>query len=53
MHPSVVPLPAQGDVFVCVGTLQLPRAEVPRLIVALAGGLAEESTAEATSRRAG
>lgn len=27
----------------CIGTLQLPREEVPRLIVALAGGLAEEA----------
>jgi hypothetical protein len=31
----------------CIGTLQLPREEVPRLIVALAGGLADAEAAEA------
>lgn len=82
MEPSVVPLPAQGDVFLdargtergmrvtwhhesgvvvvslwrgdtCVGTLQLPREEVPRLIVTLANGLAEGGTTDGAGRRAG
>jgi hypothetical protein len=38
----------------CVGTLRLPREEVPRLILALAEGLAETGTADGatTPRRA-
>lgn len=82
MTPRVVPLPAQGDVFLdarggerglrvswhpesglvvvslwrgntCVGTLQLPRDDVPRLIVALAGGLAGgDAPGDATESRA-
>lgn len=42
----------RGDT--CVGTLQLPREEVPRLIVALASGLTEEVAADgaASSRPA-
>ena len=80
MTPSVVPLPARGDVFLdargsdrglrvswhhdsglvvvslwradtCVGTFQLPREEVPRLVAALVDGLAESGTADATSPR--
>ena len=40
----------RGDT--CVGTLQLPHEEVPRLIVALASGLAGGESA-ASPRRAG
>ena len=36
----------------CVGTLQLPHDEVPRLIAALANGLAEAYDADAASRQA-
>ena len=81
MRPSVVPLPAQGDVFLdargtdrgmrvtwhheqgvvvvslwrsdtCVGTLRLPHDEVPRLIAALAEGLAEAYAGDAAPRQA-
>lgn len=51
--------PEQGVVVVslwradtCVGTLRLPREEVPRLIVALASGLAAGEAAGRTTPRA-
>ena len=80
MHPSVVPLPSRGDVFLdardseramrvswhhdqglvvvslwradtCIGTMRLHHDEVPRLIAALAHGLAEGYAATSSSRQ--